>query len=74
MFTEMDSMTAAMLLALVVVLTGMCITALVQKINRFRGDLRYINMEINRTSGPEQAYWMGQRRQLWRSLLPFSRR
>lgn len=74
MFTEIDSMTAAMLLALIVVLAGMFITALVQGINRFHRDLQYINMEISRTVGAEKAYWMEQRRRLWRSLLPFCRR
>ena len=74
MFKEIDSMTAAMLLALILVLAGMFITALVQGINRFRRDLQYINMEISRTIGSEKAYWMEQRRRLWRSLLPFCRR
>lgn len=74
MFTEIDSMTAGMLVALAAVLGGMCMTALLKKISRFRGDLRYINIEIGRTSGAEQVYWMEQRRQLWRSLLLFRRR
>ena len=74
MFTEIDSMTAGMLVALAAVLGGMCMTALVQRISRFRTDLRYINMEISRTSGTEQVYWQNQRRQLWQSLLLFRRR
>lgn len=37
----------------------------------FRRELRYINMEINRTTGREQAHWKKKKKRLLLSLLPF---
>lgn len=42
-------------------------------VQAFRADLKYINMEISRTEGREQAHWIKRRRQLWLSLIPFYR-
>ena len=39
----------------------------------FSKDLKYINMEIQRTSGREQKHWIKRKRQLWLSLTPFVR-
>lgn len=72
--TEIDSVTAGMMAALILVIIGMLITALVQKTKRFRRDLNYMNMEIRRTSGTEREYWKLEKKRLWRSLLPFCRR
>ena len=37
----------------------------------FSRQLRYINLEIYRTSGKEQEYWLACRRRLWLSLIPW---
>ena len=37
----------------------------------FFRELRYLNKEIECTSGIERKYWLQQRRRLWLSLLPF---
>lgn len=74
MFSEIDSVTMAMLVVLVLVLVGMLLTTLVQKLSRFSRDLRYINMEIERNAGAEREYWQREKRRLWLSWLPFYRR
>ncbi len=33
--------------------------------------MQYIKMEIGRTSGREQKYWLSEKRKLLRSFLPF---
>lgn len=42
-------------------------------INDFSNELRYLNNEIGRTSGAEQACWIRRRKKLWLSLIPFVR-
>lgn len=74
MFLGIDSVTMAMLIVLALVLAGMLLAALVQKLSRFCRDLRYINMEIERNAGSEREYWQRERRRLWLSWLPFYRR
>lgn len=37
----------------------------------FSRQLRYINLEICRTSGKEQEYWLACKRRLWLSLIPW---
>ncbi len=37
----------------------------------FFRQLRYISLEIRRTSGAEQQYWLRRRRSLWLSLIPW---
>ena len=44
---------------------------LVSFFNDFRHELRYLNIEIRRTDGAEQRYWIRRRRRLWLSLIPF---
>ena len=74
MFSEIDSVTMAMVAVLVLLLAGMLLTMLVQKLSRFSRDLRYINMEIERSTGAEREYWQQEKRRLWLSWLPFYRR
>ncbi len=40
-------------------------------INDFSRELKYINCEIERSSGNERKYWIRKRRKLWLSLIPF---
>ena len=37
----------------------------------FSAELRYLNVEIERTEGTERKYWIRRRRRLWLSLIPF---
>ena len=46
---------------------------LVPLITSFHEELKFINMEIQRTEGREHAHWVKKRRRLWLSLLPFVR-
>ena len=57
-----------------IVLVGIMITAIIiPVIQAFKADLKYINMEINRTDGREQAHWKRRKKELWLSLIPFYR-
>lgn len=57
-----------------IILAGIIVTALVLPIvQAFKSDLKYINMEIHRTDGREQAHWIRRKRELWLSLIPFYR-
>ena len=47
------------------------ISGLVIFFSDFRKELRYINFEINRSTGGERYYWKQKRRRLWLSLIPF---
>lgn len=44
---------------------------LVQFFNSFSQELRYLNIEIGRTSGTERRHWIRRKRRLWLSLIPF---
>ncbi len=47
------------------------ISGLVIFFSDFRKELRYINFEINRSTGSERYYWKRKKRRLWLSLIPF---
>jgi len=49
------------------------ISGLVIFLSDFRKELKYINFEINRSSGKERRYWKWKKRRLWLSLIPFVR-
>lgn len=59
-------------MAIVVVLLCLLI-ALTLFIYRFSRELRYLNMEIQRTQGEERGHYIRRRRKLWLSLIPFVR-
>lgn len=40
----------------------------------FQQELRYINMEIQRSTGKEREHWQKKKRQLLLSLLPFTKK
>ena len=63
---------AAIFAAVTILLILLCLWA-VPLIVSFRDELKYINMEIQRTEGRERAHWEKKRRKLWLSLLPFVR-
>ena len=62
-----------LLIVLIVLLFGL--VALVCGLRFFQSfseELRYINMEIHRTTGAERESWIRRKKRLWRSQLPFS--
>lgn len=56
--------------AVVLILLG-GVYAVAILVTDFSRELRYLNIEIGRTEGEEQEYYLRQRRRLWLSLLPF---
>lgn len=40
-------------------------------LSEFAQERRYINCEIQRSSGSERRFWIRQRKRLWLSLIPF---
>lgn len=60
-------------IALAVFLLFLVLVSVLIKLERFLEDLRYVNMEIRRSSARERKYWRRRRRRLWLSLLPFVR-
>lgn len=74
MTPENDTTTIVLLAILIAFFTVAILTTLISKISRFRRELKYINKEIRRTEGAERRYWKQEKKRLWLSLLPFSRR
>ena len=57
---------------IIVMLIAMLLTAwAILGLDKFRWELRRLNMEIKRSIGEEQKQWRALRRKLWLSLLPF---
>ena len=46
---------------------------IILKLEKFRWELKRLNIEIGRTTGEEQKRWRALRRKLWLSLIPFIR-
>ena len=63
--------TTVLLIIILVVLFLLVFINVVSFFLDFAKELRYINMEIERTTGKEQLLWMKRRRRLWLSLIPF---
>lgn len=40
---------------------------------RYARELKYIESEINRSTGSERQYWIKKKRKLWLSFLPFGK-
>ena len=51
---------------LLAVVVGLCAF-----FSNFSSELKYLNIEIRRTSGSERRHYIRKRRRLWLSLLPF---
>ena len=58
----------------VIFFTVVVLTGLVKNIDAFKRELKYFNMEIDRSEGDRRKHWQKKKRQLWLSLLPFYRR
>lgn len=54
-----------------VLILGLLLIGIAQFINDFSRELKYVNIEINRSTGAERRHWIRRRRRLWLSLLPF---
>lgn len=62
------------LLWVAISVAGIIVAAIVISIiQAFKADLKYIEMEISRTDGREQAHWIKKKKELWLSLIPFYR-
>ncbi len=71
MTTELDT-TTQMLLVIVALIVIVAVTVgLTVFFFDFSKELRYLNNEIRRTDREERRYWIGRKRRLWLSLLPF---
>lgn len=63
---------SAMVVAIIVMLAAMLLTAwAILGLDKFRWELKRLNMEIKRSTGEERKEWRALRRKLWLSLLPF---
>ena len=59
---------------LVIVIAIILLIAFIRAVSyfyEFSQELKYLNIEINRTHGDEHKYWLHRRRRLWLSLIPF---
>ena len=70
----MTNLQSAILLLLILV--GVCVAIyiiiqIVRYVIFLRKELRYVNMEIKRTTGKEREYWLQRRRELLRFWLTF---
>lgn len=43
------------------------------RLDEFKTELKYVNMEIHRTEGNQRKYWKRKRRKLWLSFIFFIR-
>lgn len=47
------------------------VLSIARRLQYFSKRLRYLKLEIRRTSGRERKYWIRKKRKLWLSWLPF---
>ena len=66
--TDILLIVIAVILFLPAILIGLAL-----RINSFVRELRYLNIEISRTTGEQRRHWLRLRRRLWLSLIPFVR-
>ena len=67
------SLTQLLIAFALLFILSLLLLSLALKISTFKRELGYINREIRRTTGSEQAHWKRQKRRLWKSLLLFVR-
>ena len=63
---------AVILLLIIVLIIFISIPIIIFLLN-FSKELRYLNLEIGRSTGEERKFYIKQRRRLWLSLIPFVR-
>lgn len=69
--TTMDKLLSAVLITVLSIFTILIALYIGAVFYRFRLRMQYVNMEIGRTEGREQEYWMRQKRKLIHSVFPF---
>ena len=70
----MNNLQTAILFLLILAGSSAVLYLLIRLISHIiflRNELRYVNMEIKRTTGKEQEYWLKRRRELLRLRLTF---
>ena len=60
-----------LIIVFVVLMLALLICRIVIRFERLKRELKYVNLEIGRTSGSERKYWKKKKRRLWLSLIPF---
>ena len=60
-----------LIIVFVVLMLALLICRIVIRFERLKRELKYVNLEIGRTSGSERDYWKKKKRRLWLSLIPF---
>lgn len=68
--SDIDTLNGLIGIVIVIVLIGAMIRFALF-IHDFSSELRYLNMEIERSEGAERRHYVRERRRLWLSLLPF---
>lgn len=71
MSNELEGLTLCFIVIIGMLIAFAVMVNMVLKAIDFKQELRYINMEINRTVGGERKYWRRKRIRLWLSLIPF---
>jgi len=64
-------LSAKMFLLLALIFTVIIVVKIIVAYDDFSHELKYLNLEINRTRGKERKRWKKRKRRLLRSLLPF---
>ena len=60
------------LLYIGIALAAVLVIRFIVRLSNFGDNLKYINLEIGRTTGREKKHWLRRRRRLWWSLfIPF---
>ena len=55
------------------IILGLLLVKFAAWLSDFQMELKYLNNEIERTTGGERKRWLAQRRRLWLSIIPFIR-
>lgn len=55
------------------IILGLLLVKFAAWLSNFQMELKYLNNEIERTTGHERKRWLAQRRRLWLSIIPFIR-
>ena len=65
MSLEANEITAVLAVVLGLIFLFLLMGALVARIQRFREKLRYVNMELQRSTAHDRPIWQSRRRRLW---------
>ncbi len=68
-----DQMLIIIAIAVATILLVLVVVRVAMWFQWFQKELRYLNKEIDRTTGKEQEHWIRRKKRLLRSLIPFVR-